>query len=93
MKQQIKNLFDSELIRQKAEERLHSKMTSIRSETDILKHIHELEMHQIELEMINDKLVAEVAEQKRSKEELEIILSASIDGFYLVDLEGRILDE
>jgi len=52
MKKQNKDLTDAALLRQKAEEQLKKhkvKASRVSSEADMLKLIHELEVHQIEL--------------------------------------------
>jgi PAS domain S-box-containing protein len=72
MKKRNKNLADTATLRQKAENLLKCQPTQANlqtSEADMLKLIHELQVHQIELEMQNDELViakerAELAEEK-----------------------------
>lgn len=83
-------------LRQKAENLLKKKVSqspSQFSEADVLKLIHELEVHQIELEMINDEL-------RFSKEkEAELATSKYIElydfapiGYCTLSKEGRIIE-
>jgi PAS domain S-box-containing protein len=72
MKNKTNNLSETEILRQKAEEKLKKqrmKANLALSEAELLKLIHELQVHQIELEMQNEELQiakekAEIAEEK-----------------------------
>jgi len=60
MKKSKNKLTDAEILRQKAEEQLkkqQSKESSHYSENDLRKLTHELQVHQIELEMQNNELL------------------------------------
>lgn len=75
MKKQIKNLTETEILRQSAEELLikqKSNLSSHSSEPDILKLNHELAEHQIELEIQNAELI-------KAKESLEVAVEKYTD--------------
>jgi len=89
------NKSGAEFLRQQAEERLKKKSVEERgnlSETDSLKLIHELEVHQIELEMQNDELrraraVAEVASDKYTN-----LYDFSPTGYLSLSKQGEITE-
>lgn len=75
MKKQNKNSIATPLLRQKAEEKVKLKYANksiLTSEIDILKLIHEFEVHQIELEMQNEELDFQNEEKEKRAEELII---------------------
>ena len=82
-------------LRRQAEERLRAKKAELhppRSEKDAKRLVHELEVHQIELEMQN-------AELRRAQEELELSRNKYIDlydfapvGYFTFDTQGLILE-
>ena len=56
MSNEEQNVLDAQLLRMKAEEKLkekQGKMNKTVKETDVKKLLHELQVHQIELEMQN----------------------------------------
>ena len=82
---------DSTSRRQKAEALLKKKTPKVCSEADTLKLIHELEVHQIELELINDEL-------KLSKEQADEAANKYIDlydfapsAYFTLTRDGKIL--
>ena len=89
MKKQIKS--ESENLRQKAEELLNTlphhgtplKTTSALSALETFKLIHELEVHQIELEMQNDELQCAIADADQAKADAEIVASKYSDLYHL----------
>jgi PAS domain S-box-containing protein len=82
-------------LRIKAEEHLvnkHPRSGNLISETDMLRIIHELEVHQIELEMQNEELLiakeaAEQAEQKYFE-----LYDLSPAGYFTIHKDGSILE-
>ena len=94
-----RNKSESEILRQKAEELMKLKPSgsgSQLSEVDTLKLIHELQVHQIELEMMNVELI-EANEQVSGKVKaatgkyIELFEFAPI-GYFTLSKEGEILE-
>ena len=86
---------DFELLRKKAEEAMNQKTleskTSI-NEVEILKLVHELEVHQIELELQNDELIkAKQEAQEAAKKFIELFDFAPI-GYFTLTKEGEIIE-
>ena len=82
-------------LRVKAEQRLHAgkaNPAAAVSETDARALLHELQVHQIELEMQNEELLrACVAAQEASENYYDLFDFAPV-GYFLWDAEGRILE-
>ena len=87
-----RNVDDSGNLRARAEERLHSHDAAApdRTEADALRLLHELQVHQIELELQN-------AELERSRDQLEAALERYTDlydfapvGYFTLDRSGDI---
>ena len=82
-------------LRQKAENRLrklHSKPAEAMTDTDFRALVHELQVHQIELEMQNEELVkAQVNAQEFSEKYGDLFDFAPI-GYYLWDAQGHVLE-
>jgi PAS domain-containing protein len=87
-------LTEGEILRQKAEEQLKSKSTktnSKRSEEDAQKLIHELQVHQIELEIQNEELVqANVYKGVATQKYIELYDFAP-SGYFTLSKEGKII--
>jgi len=86
---------EASLLRQKAEEQFKkksAKTVSKLSEAEMLKLVHELEVHQIELEMQNDELClakeqAEIATNKYSE-----LYNFAPSGYFTLSKEGEIIE-
>ncbi|MCC5931326.1 MAG: response regulator [Cyclobacteriaceae bacterium] len=86
---------DQSGLRQKAENQLkaiRSKINSHTSESDIIKVIHELQVHQLELELQNEELLlakerAELAEKKHTE-----LYEAAPSGYITLSKHGDILE-
>jgi PAS domain-containing protein len=86
---------DANMLRKKAEEELKKKEKELArkiKETDAKKLLHELQVHQIELEMQNEELrqAYETAEQALKK--YTLLYDYSPMGFFTIDHDGTILD-
>jgi PAS domain S-box-containing protein len=86
---------EAAILRQKAEE-LHKKKpektASQLSEHETLKLLHELEVHQIELELQNEELVqAKTAEHEASEKYIELYDFAP-SGYFTISSEGKIIE-
>ncbi len=94
MKKKLSSITEAEILRKRAKELLKKKSfkaTPIHSEADTLKLIHELQVHQIELEMQNEELI-------RAKEEADIAVRKYIElydfapsGYFTLSQEGKII--
>ena len=87
--------LDFELLRKKAEELISSKTSGSvtpKNEVEILKLVHELEVHQIELELQNDELLKTKFEaQELATKFMELFDFAPI-GYFTLTKEGRIIE-
>jgi len=98
MKKQNENLTDAALLRQKAEELLQCKdkaclvSTDATSEADMLKLIHELQVHQIELEMQKEELVIAKEKAELAEEKYTELYDFAPSGYIALSKEGEILE-
>ena len=86
---------DAYMLRRKAEDLLNEKQIAIDkkiAEADTKKLVHELQVHQIELEMQNEELrqAYETAEQALKK--YTMLYDCSPMGYFTLDKEGKIRD-
>jgi PAS domain-containing protein len=95
MSKQEKNSANSRILRSKAEERLKENKKSFDmsvEESDVKKLLHELQVHQIELEMQNDELVkanetAEIALRKYT-----LLYDFAPMGYFTLEPDGSICE-
>lgn len=81
-------------LHQKAEESLkdkHLRSDSKLSETDNLKLLHELEVHQIELEMQNEELIEAKGAADEAVEKYTELFDFAPSGYFLLSKAGEIL--
>lgn len=92
MKKRNNNPEDAASLRQKAEEQLKKRKdkTSLDSDAVKLKLIHELEVHQIELELQNEELVAAKEKAELAEEKYTDLYDFAPSGYLSLTIEGII---
>jgi PAS domain S-box-containing protein len=90
-KYKINNIDD---LRKKAEHNLQYEKIPVNqmSEESILKTIHELHVHQIELKMQNDELQRMQAEMEKSRSKYSDLYDFAPIGYFILDKKGMILE-
>ena len=86
---------DFDLLRQRAEELLKKKIPQSKSavsESDVLKLIHELEVHQIELELQNEELVLAKSKAQQAAEKYIELFDFAPTGYFTLNREGKIIE-
>ena len=87
-------LKNADILRQKAEaafKERQSHLDSVRSESDILRLVHELEVHQIELEMQNDELLLAKEQAELATAKYEELYEFAPSGYFILSSEGKII--
>jgi two-component system, chemotaxis family, sensor kinase Cph1 len=95
VKKQNRSSLDAVKLRQKAEEILKTRKFEkdlLNSETDIHKLIHQLEVHQIELEMQNDELVMAIEKAQLTEEKYTELYDFAPTGYLSLSKKGEILE-
>ncbi|MBV5348603.1 PAS domain S-box protein [bacterium] len=86
-------MSDDKLLRQKAELILKERQpehVTIRSELDILRLVHELEVHQIELEMQNEELLLAKNQAELATAKYVELYEFAPSGYFILSREGKI---
>jgi PAS domain S-box-containing protein len=93
MKNQEKDQSEAKELRQKAENELVIRKSSILNvEADNLKLVHELQVHQIELEMQNDELTKAREHAEATMEKYTDLYDFAPSGYLTLSEEGEITD-
>jgi PAS domain S-box-containing protein len=82
-------------LRQEAEQRLRGKgamPAQNMAEVDVHALLHELEVHQIELEMQNDELLRAQASSQEVSDKYQDLFDLAPTGYFLLDEQSRILE-
>lgn len=83
------------LLRKKAEQKLQEKEKSnngLAVEGDLQKLLHELQVHQVELEMQNEELVQAYETAEATLKKYTLLYDLAPVGFFILDAEGSICD-
>jgi PAS domain-containing protein len=89
------DFMDTGMLRRKAEEQLAEKQKNIDYtviETDVKRLMHELQVHQIELEMQNEELRLAYETAETALKKYTILFDFAPMGCFTIDMEGTIFD-
>jgi PAS domain-containing protein len=95
MNRKKRNFTDDQMLRRNAEELLkkkQDKMDKLIPETDSIKLLHELQVHQIELEMQNDELIQANATAEAALKKYTMLYDFAPMGYFTLDAEGSIFE-
>lgn len=95
MTRKDENLTDAQLLRQKAEAELkknNKKTGAAINEADTKKLLHELQVHQIELEMQNEELQEAYITSEKALKKYTMLYDFAPAGFFTLDKDSMICD-
>ena len=84
---------DAQMLRQKAEEIVREKQLEadiLQKEADAQKLLHELQVHQIELEMQNEELRQAYETAETALKKFTMVFDLSLVGYFSLDEDGTI---
>jgi PAS domain S-box-containing protein len=93
MNKEKRNFTDDQMLRRNAEELLKKKqykMEKLVVETDAIKLLHELQVHQIELEMQNEELIQANEAAETALKKYTMLYDFAPMGYFTLDPEGNI---
>ena len=95
MNKEKRNFTDDQMLRRNAEELLkkkQDKMEKIIIETDALKLLHELQVHQIELEMQNEELIKANETAETALKKYTMLYDFAPMGYFTLDPDANICE-
>ena len=93
MNKEKRNFTDDQMLRRNAEELLkkkQGKMDKLVMETDSIKLLHELQVHQIELEMQNEELIQANETAETALKKYTMLYDFAPMGYFTLDPDGNI---
>jgi PAS domain-containing protein len=93
MNKEKRNFTDDQLLRRNAEKLLKTKqvkMDKLANETDAVKLLHELQVHQIELEMQNEELIEANLVAETALRKYTMLYDFAPMGYFTLDHDGNI---
>jgi signal transduction histidine kinase/ActR/RegA family two-component response regulator len=94
MKKAMENVNAAQILREKAERKLKAKASRRKSninEDEAVKLIHELEVHQIELEMQNEELLSAIEQKEIATEKYNALYDFLPSGYFSLSKEGNVI--
>ena len=95
MSKEKRNFTDDQMLRRNAEELLkkkQDKMEKLTIETDAIKLLHELQVHQIELEMQNEELIQANETAETALKKYTMLYDFAPMGYFTLDTEASICE-
>jgi PAS domain-containing protein len=95
MNKEKRNFTDDQMLRRNAEELLkkkQDKMDKFVIETDSIKLLHELQVHQIELEMQNEELIQANVTAETALKKYTMLYDFAPMGYFTLDPDGNICE-
>lgn len=94
MTRKEENMTEAQTLRLKAEERLkkNNKSGALINESDTKKLLHELQVHQIELEMQNEELQEAYQTVEKALEKYTMLYDFAPAGYFMLDKDSMICD-
>jgi PAS domain S-box-containing protein len=95
MNKEKRNFTDDQLLRRNAEELLKKKQVKMEKdsiETDSIKLLHELQVHQIELEMQNEELIKANETAETALKKYTMLYDFAPMGYFTLDPNGNIYE-
>jgi PAS domain-containing protein len=95
MNKEKRNFTDDQMLRRNAEELLKKKQDKLNKlvvETDSVKLLHELQVHQIELEMQNEELIAANEAAETALRKYTMLYDFAPMGYFTLDPDGNIYE-
>jgi len=95
MNKEKRNFTDDQMLRRNAEELLKKKQVKMEKasmETDSIKLLHELQVHQIELEMQNEELIKANETAETALKKYTMLYDFAPMGYFTLDPDGNIYE-